>query len=58
MKKLIKEIINSFKKRPVWTMWSLLLAPLFYTLVFFAAVLLAMINLDMESGISFWGDNV
>ena len=57
MKKLIEAIKQSFKERPVWTVYSLLLSPFAYLSLFITAVLVAMVNLSIEEGVVFWRSN-
>ena len=58
MKVLLKQLKQSFKCQPVWTTWSLLLAPFFFGPVFIAAVMLSIINLNIDDGIDFWEDSI
>lgn len=55
---LLKQLKQSFKNQPVWTLWSLLLAPFFFGPVFVAAVALSVINFSVKDGIDFWEDSV
>lgn len=48
MRKLIQEIKQSFKERPLWTLYSLALAPIFYLLILSAAAMLAIITLRIS----------
>ena len=57
MKKLLIEIKNSFKERPVWTVYSLLLSPVFYLFFGATALMLALINLDFNDAKRFWDEN-
>ena len=57
MKKIINEIFHSFKQRPVWTAWSILLCPFYYLSVFVAALFLGLINLSFNDFINFINEN-
>lgn len=57
MKQLIEDIKRSFKERPVWTVYALILSPFAYLSLFITAVLVAMVHLSIEDGIDFWRDN-
>jgi hypothetical protein len=57
MKKLLLEIKKSFKERPVWTAYSLLLAPLFYLFFCATALMLALIHLNISEAKRFWDEN-
>lgn len=54
--KALKEIYVSLKERPVRTVYSLLLAPVFYVLAFLTCATLALIDLDVQSGKDLWND--
>jgi len=54
----IKEIKYSFKKQPLWTLWSLALAPLFFIPVAFASVMLVIINFSVKDGVEFWNKSL
>lgn len=56
-KNIVADLVKSFKQQPVWTVWSLSLAPFFYTFVFLAAVMLAAINLSIADGVDFWNES-
>lgn len=57
MKKILGEIAQSFKRQPVWTLYSLALAPLYYIFVGLAALTIGLICLDRQSMIDFWSEN-
>lgn len=54
--KVLKEIYTSLKIRPIRTVYSLLLAPVFYVLAFLTCATLALIDLDVQSGKDLWDD--
>lgn len=56
MKKIIKEVKESFKDRPLWTVWSLLLCPFAYLFLFLAALFVGLINLSIDDGVTFFKD--
>ena len=53
----MKDIIKSFKNKPFWTAYALILSPLYYTLIIMAAIILCIINLSLEDAESFWDEN-
>lgn len=57
MNKIIKEIIKSFKARPAWTTYNLMLAPFYYLLVAVTAILIGLIMLDYGVTEDFWNEN-
>ena len=52
MKKYLADIKRSLKAQPLWTVWSLLLCPFYFTFLFLAAATLALINLSIEDGVA------
>lgn len=57
MKKILSEVLRSFKKRPLWTAYSIILCPFYYLSVFMAAMFLGLINISFEDFISFINEN-
>lgn len=57
MKKLINDIIKSFKQQPIWTIYSLILAPVYWLLLALTAVMFGLINLSAEEGLRLWDEN-
>lgn len=53
----MKEIAKSFKARPVWTAYSIMLAPFYYLLVAVTAILIGLIMLDYGATEDFWNEN-
>lgn len=57
MKKIFSEIKKSLIKNPIWTIYSLLLCPIYYALVFLSALTIGLINLSKEDAVNHWQDN-
>lgn len=57
MKKLINDILTSFKQQPIWTIYSLILAPVYWLLLALTAVMLGLINMSEEEGLRLWDEN-
>lgn len=55
--KIVKDIIHSFKKQPLWTLWSLLLCPFYYVLLLLTGVMLGLINLSFNDFVDFMNEN-
>lgn len=55
--KLLKEIYDSFLVRPVLTVYTLVLSPVFYTLLALTAATVGLINLSWQDACDFWHDN-
>lgn len=57
MKKILSEVLRSFKKRPLWTAYSIILCPSYYLSVFMAAMFLGLINISFEDFVIFINEN-
>lgn len=52
-----KNIYKAFKQKPILTIYSLLLSPVYFGLIAITALVAMLINLDFESGVDFWNEN-
>lgn len=57
MKKIVSEILYSFKKQPLWTIYGIILTPFYYLSVVVTALLLGAINLSLDDFLEFIKEN-
>jgi hypothetical protein len=54
---MINDIFKSLNRQPLWTIWSLILCPLFYLSLAFASLMIGIINLNVDDAITMWKEN-
>lgn len=54
MKKIIKEVKESFQERPLHTLWILILFPFAYLFLFLTSMIVAIIHFNVGAGVDFF----